>query len=98
MSKNERGFPIGIGILGLGTTLTISFWIYTIQESGHYTFWRWPGYLGIFLILIGLLLVVIYFSSDTEGDSQHQQSQTSGNFSTNIQVGRDLNMRNTENE
>jgi hypothetical protein len=89
MLSSDRWLTLGSAITGVGATVSVGYWIYTLQAPGHPSFWELPGIASIILIVTGLSLLLIGFFAPTPTDPprQHQQGDEG---STNLQAGRDI--------
>ena len=87
--------PLGSALAGLGGSLTVGYLIYSLQDSSR-TFWRWPGLLGLVILLVGVLVLIAgYIAPTKESDivgtpTRIKQKQRSGRKSTNYQAAGDI--------
>ncbi|MDG6101172.1 hypothetical protein Daura_00425 [Dactylosporangium aurantiacum] len=94
-TKRDRLMPLGTTLASLGGSLAVGFLIYTLQDSSR-TFWRWPGFLGIAILIIAIIVLIAGFlapadkSGPAETAPQTNQKQVGGDRSTNYQAGRDI--------
>ena len=94
-SKRERLMPLGCAFLGVGGSLAVGYLIYTLQDASR-GFWRWPGVLGLAVLLTGVLLFMIGYAAPSSKADPHgaksriDQKLHSGRGSTNYQAGRDI--------
>lgn len=92
MRKSDHGFQVGIAIFGVGAALAIGVALYTIQDTQTRSFWTWPGFLSLGLVILGILLVAINFTTRGEKAATTNQVQISGENSPNVNAGRDVIM------
>lgn len=89
MTHSDRWLHVGGAIVGLGGALTIGYLLLTL-ESGD-TFWRWPAWIGIGILAIGLIALLLGCLPSV--DNGASQRQAGGSYSRNIQAGRDIVIR-----
>jgi hypothetical protein len=91
MTSPGRWLTVGSAVLGVGALLAIS-WLIYVQQSGH-NFWSWPGTTGTVIGGIGIVMLLVGLVLPKDEPIVHQV-QHGGNQSVNLQVGRDINLRN----
>jgi hypothetical protein len=89
--SGDRLVAVGAAITGVGATFAAAFWTYTIAQTPHQTFWQAPGYASIAISALGLVLMAGGLLIPNPG-SGSTQTQRSGDDSTNLQSGRDINI------
>jgi hypothetical protein len=88
-STSNRWLVVGTTAATVGGALAVAYWIYVLQAGSRATFWRSPGYVGIGVLMIGIVcLIAGWFAPDSASDSG--QVQRGGAGSTNLQAGRDI--------
>lgn len=87
----ERVQPVGAAIFGAGVAVALARAVYVAQSSAT-TFWEWPGFLAVALLLMGLLLLLarLLGKSSTDNGPSIRQRQKGGMGSHNYQAGGDL--------
>ncbi len=89
MWRSDRLLQVGGIVAGLGGALAIGFFL-LIRESGE-QFWTWPGWLGLSITAIGLLVVGLgLVPRDSDEGAVSAQHQSGGKKSRNYQAGRDV--------
>lgn len=84
----DRRVAAGGAIAGLGGSGVVAYYVYVVSERGR-DFWSAPGVVSAAVLLIGLVLLVSGLFARTD-EQPPRQSQQSGDSSTNLQAGRDL--------
>jgi hypothetical protein len=85
----DRLLTLGSTLATVGMTLAVAYWVYGLQASPPVSFWHLPGYLGIGLVLLGLVSLVLgLFGRSSPGTNE--QTQRGGSHSINIQSARDV--------
>lgn len=89
MRSNEKMMQLGGALAGLGGTVVVGYWIYTLEAKTGQAFWAWPGIAGVAITGIGLVALLMGFfrRDDSAPPTQHQ---VSGKNSSNYQAGRDM--------
>ncbi|MBC9954433.1 hypothetical protein ICM05_07195 [Leucobacter sp. cx-42] len=86
MSISERFFSLGGIVMGLGGTLGVAYYIYSLEAK--VSFFSWPGMVALTVTASGLgLLLVGLFKRDPQSNSLRQHG---GHGSKNYQAGRDM--------
>jgi hypothetical protein len=83
---------VGATIAAVGATFAAAYWIYGMEQRPKESFWQIPGYLSLVSIGAGVLVMAIGLVSPAEPPEGVTQTQTGGDYSTNVQGGRDINV------
>ena len=88
----ERWLQVGGALFAAGCTLSVAYLIYVLEADEDKTFWSLPGWLGLTVTGIGLIMLLGGFFARSDGATPTQH-QSAGNRSRNYQAGRDISMR-----